>query len=178
MKIGRKLRSDYGSQIAEAAVVLPLVFMILMGIYWFGRAYNIYATVTHAAREGARVAVVNTCSTCSTPDQAPTADEIADKVADSLRASKLDPTQVTQITPAYCRCGNVSCIPVACETGVSAGKPQICVQRQVQLAQTTDLASCGTAVSFQYPYQFYLPFSSLNLQLINLKAQSQVSGEQ
>ena len=41
-----------GAEIAEAAVVLPLLFMMLFGIYWFGRAYNIYATINHAAREG------------------------------------------------------------------------------------------------------------------------------
>jgi hypothetical protein len=26
-----------GEEIAEAALVMPLVFMLLLGIYWFGR---------------------------------------------------------------------------------------------------------------------------------------------
>ncbi len=39
-------------EIAEAAIVLPLMFTMLLGIYWFGRAYNVYSTITHAAREG------------------------------------------------------------------------------------------------------------------------------
>jgi len=47
-----------GTEIAEAALVLPLVFMLLLGIIWFGRAFDIYSTLSHAAREGARVAAV------------------------------------------------------------------------------------------------------------------------
>ena len=41
-----------GSEIAEAALVLPIFFMLMLGIYWFGRAFNVYATINHAAREG------------------------------------------------------------------------------------------------------------------------------
>ena len=29
-----------GSEIAEAALVLPIFFLIMLGIYWFGRAFN------------------------------------------------------------------------------------------------------------------------------------------
>ena len=62
-----------GAEIAEAAVVLPLLFMMLFGIYWFGRAYNIYATITHAAEEGARAASAPSCALCGNaallPDQ-------------------------------------------------------------------------------------------------------------
>ena len=45
-----------GSEIAEAALVIPIFFMIMLGIYWFGRAFNTYATINHAAREGALLA--------------------------------------------------------------------------------------------------------------------------
>ena len=51
------LTGSVGSEIAEAALVIPIFFMIMLGIYWFGRAFNTYATINHAAREGARVAV-------------------------------------------------------------------------------------------------------------------------
>ena len=65
MKFWKKLAGEtVGAEIAEAAVVLPLVFMLILGIYWFGRAYNIYATITHAAREGARAATAQACATC------------------------------------------------------------------------------------------------------------------
>jgi hypothetical protein len=32
---------DEAAEIVEAAVVLPLMFMILVGIYWFGMVFNI-----------------------------------------------------------------------------------------------------------------------------------------
>jgi hypothetical protein len=57
-----------GSEIAEAALVLPIFFLIMLGIYWFGRAFNTYATINHAAREGARAAVAQTCATCGSPN--------------------------------------------------------------------------------------------------------------
>jgi Flp pilus assembly protein TadG len=35
-------------------MVLPLLLVMLIGIFEFGRAWNIYQTITDAAREGAR----------------------------------------------------------------------------------------------------------------------------
>src|SRR2546426_912425 len=56
LKFGRIRERESGAEIAEAAFVLPLVFMFLFGMVWFGRAFNIYTTITSAAREGARTA--------------------------------------------------------------------------------------------------------------------------
>lgn len=161
-----------GSEIAEAAVVLPIVFMLLFGMYWLGRAYNIYATINHAAREATRAAVSPSCATCG--NQPLTADEIADKVSSSLLASKLDPTQVAPVgaTLNSCSGGNSACIMP------SAGKPQICVFFNAQLdTPASGPPGCGIAVGFQYPYQFYFPFTSLSLQKIQLRAEVQMRGE-
>jgi hypothetical protein len=49
---------DRGASAVEFALVLPLLVMLLFGIVHFGFAYNAYVTVTHAAREGARMASV------------------------------------------------------------------------------------------------------------------------
>src|SRR2546428_13030499 len=65
MNCFRKIATDCrGQEIAEAALVLPLVFMLLLGIVWFGRAFNIYATLNRAAREAALAAASPTCATC------------------------------------------------------------------------------------------------------------------
>src|SRR5580700_8031427 len=84
-----------GSEIAEAALVLPIFFLIMLGIYWFGRAFNTYATINHAAREGARVGVAQTCAMCGTPNGQPSLTKIGTQVAQALQASSLDPTQTT-----------------------------------------------------------------------------------
>jgi len=54
-----------GATLVEAAFVLIVLFTFLMAILEFGRAYNVYQTMTDAAREGARFAV----SPCSLLDQ-------------------------------------------------------------------------------------------------------------
>jgi Flp pilus assembly protein TadG len=50
-------RSERGATILETALVLPILFAVIFGILEFGRAYNIFQTVTNAAREGARYSV-------------------------------------------------------------------------------------------------------------------------
>src|SRR3954454_4940219 len=61
----RKLtRETSGAEIAEAAAVLPLMVMMLLGIFWFGQAFSIYGTITRAAQEGARAAAAPLCTTC------------------------------------------------------------------------------------------------------------------
>jgi len=46
--VKRILVGTAGAEIAETAVVLPLLFTVLLGIFFFGRAYNIYGTITQA----------------------------------------------------------------------------------------------------------------------------------
>lgn len=165
-----------GAEIAEAALVLPLMFTMLLGIYWFGRAYNVYATITHAAREGARAATASSCALCGNAALLP--DDVATRVAQVLQASKLDPMQVSPLTPSPPLKDCATGAPVASCTLPGAGQPQICFQSNVQLnSVTTGPPACGVSVSFQYPYQFYLPFTSLNQQRILLKAQVQMTGE-
>src|SRR5205085_1249292 len=87
-----------GSEIAEAALVLPLMFTLLLGVFWVGRLYNVYATMNHAAREGAQAAANSDCATCT--NQVLPADQIAVRfVAPIMRASRLDPNLVPSATP-------------------------------------------------------------------------------
>ena len=47
-----------GSTAVEMALILPVLVMILFGIFQFGIAFNNWISLTHAAREGARLAAV------------------------------------------------------------------------------------------------------------------------
>jgi len=144
---------------------------MLLGIYWFGRAFNIYATINHAAREGARAAVAQSCASCNNAVLSPA--QAASVVTAALQASSVDPTQIipypTAPTPVSCPGSTAVC-------GVSS---QITLCNHVLLtpASKPGPVACGVSVSFQYPYQFWLPFTSLNNQQIILTTDVQMQGE-
>ena len=100
MNCFRKIATDCrGQEIAEAALVLPLVFMLLLGIVWFGRAFNIYATLNRAAREAALAAASPSCATCTPPNTFPTSSDIQNNVVNPvLQAAHLDPGQLQNFT--------------------------------------------------------------------------------
>jgi len=160
-----------GAEIAEAAAVLPLMFMVLLGIFWFGQAFSIYGTITRAAQEGARAGAAATqCATCGAGSSAGT--NAYNAVESALVAAKLDASnaQQVQLPLAACTGGSASC------DGASGN---VCIQNGVQLSNTTGGATgvCGVAVTFQYPFQFWLPFTSLNKQQIWMTASAQVRAE-
>ncbi len=191
-------RNSRGEELAETAMILPLLFMILIGIYWFGMAFRIYGTITNAARDGARAAVNPPCTTCgSSPN--PTANAwtviLNDMNAAHLNASLLKPPATP---PVLCSCapGAASSSPCTTPTVSCDSNPNICVQGVVtssgnftaglvQLSSTvapTGLTNggageCGISVSFQYPFQFWLPFTSLSGSTVNLPAQAQMRAE-
>ena len=51
-------RDERGQALVEFALVLPILLILVLGIIEFGRAWNLHQTITHAAREGARLAAV------------------------------------------------------------------------------------------------------------------------
>ena len=54
-----RIRDEQGNALIETAVTLPIVLLIAVGIFDFGRAYQTWQILTNAAREGARVAVLS-----------------------------------------------------------------------------------------------------------------------
>ena len=178
-----KVSDCRGSEVLEAALVLPLMFILLLGIFWVGRAYNIYAAMNHAAREGARTAGNPSCATCG--NTAPTGDVIATQsVAPALQASGLDPSLVTYTTPYFCPCGVTACAsPVACDSAGTGAVPSICVQYNVDMGVPNySPPVCGTAVSFQYPLKIpmlpWIPYGVADYSNIVLKTQVEARYEQ
>jgi Flp pilus assembly protein TadG len=55
-----RLRSERGTAIIETALTLPLLLLVCIAIFEFGRAYQTWEVLTNAAREGARLAVLPT----------------------------------------------------------------------------------------------------------------------
>lgn len=170
-----KLRSTDGAEIAEAALVLPIIFIFLLGIIWFGRAFNIYSTITQAAQQGALAAARPYCATCGATSSFPGPSAVDTAVAAVMKASSLDPTQIVNPGSPSGPCTNSPTYNITvCQQVVLNTSPQ-----------TNPLTSCGSPpnpgptqicgilVTFQYPFSFYLPFTSLNLTQVTMTAQAQ-----
>jgi len=56
--VGRPPRSQRGAVVVEAAIVLPIFVLILVGILEFGIVFHDYLVLQNASREGARFAAV------------------------------------------------------------------------------------------------------------------------
>src|SRR4051812_10806331 len=54
----RRLSGDTGAAMVEFAIVAPILFLLIFGIYQFSLAYNAKVEITGAAREGARAAAL------------------------------------------------------------------------------------------------------------------------
>ncbi|MGA8213559.1 MAG: TadE family protein [Candidatus Sulfotelmatobacter sp.] len=171
-----------GTEIVESALVLPLVFMFVMAIFWFGQAFRIYGTLTHAAREGARAAVASVCTTCAagnTPEQNAVTAVSNDMAAAHLSTAQLQPL-ASWTPPALCPCGTgPGCgTPRACDGAPSIN---VCVQENVQLSYPSvgGAGTCGTSVSmrYRYPYHFSIPLTPLDIGNVLLPGQAQMRVE-
>ena len=80
--------------IVEAALVLPIFFMVILGIVEFGRAMMVSQLLTNSAREGVRLAIVSgtTNSECETA--------IKDFLTSNLGITNADITVTITVTPA------------------------------------------------------------------------------
>lgn len=55
-------KGDAGQSLVEFAILVPVLMGVVIGIFEFGRAWNVDQVLTNAAREGARLAVIETSS--------------------------------------------------------------------------------------------------------------------
>lgn len=152
MRRAREWSRESGAELVEMAFILPILLSLLIGVIWLGRAYNIYETMTRAAREGARVAAASSCATCG--NTAATVTSVEDAVMNSLSASNIDTTKVTIPTCG----GNLS--------------SKVCYLRDFQLNNAgDDPAEYGVVVSLSYPVTFPIPFMTLNAITVTARAQ-------
>lgn len=163
-------RDESGQEIVEAAIVLPILFLVLLAIFWFGRAFNIRSTLQRAARQGIKTLSQNSCATCGNVPQAYS--QAATSVTDALAADHLSSSDIvvykpddpcTPPTPPTCPPavqGITICsgVPLTCGGAACQRPPTDCGQQNV---------TYGTRVSFGYQYKSPLPFGNLSQIQIN-----------
>lgn len=54
----RLRHNERGAALLETAITIPIILMIAVGIFEFGRAYQTWQVLTNAAREGARQSIL------------------------------------------------------------------------------------------------------------------------
>lgn len=83
---GQQAGSEKGTTIVEAAFALPLFFLLVLGLIWFGLAFSSYQSLVTAAREGARFGVAPLVNTSY---NLPTTNQIAQRVCSHLKTGVL-----------------------------------------------------------------------------------------
>lgn len=139
-------RRERGSDIVEAAFVLPMILTLLLGLVVLARGWNIYQTMTRAAREGVRRAVTTTCATCGSSYDSST-DIENNIVFPELAAGGIN-TSSAVLTGSY-----------------SSGEGPL---------YGTGNGDCGAYITFKYPYKIAIPFIGVNLGTVDLKTYVQM----
>lgn len=174
-----QLAGENGAEIVEAALVLPIVFMFLIGIVWFGRAFNIYSTITQAAQQGAIAAARPTCATCTASTSAQVAANADAVVSSVMQASRLDLSQISA-GPQPPLCTVPDQLPANVPNGTCTTTTHnitVCTSAILDPPARTRPNPpnlCGAVVSFQYPFTFHVPFTSLNQIILTAQAQSRM----
>jgi hypothetical protein len=104
------VRRRAGQSLVEMALVLPVLAFLTFGLLDFGRAYYYQVSITNAAREGARTAILNiyvgpltpTCTSSNSYATCPvqTDDAIVGAVNTELQGTGITPASI-QICPPH-----------------------------------------------------------------------------
>src|SRR5215510_4366829 len=167
---------DSGQEIAEAAIVLPILFLILLAIFWFGRAFNVGSTIDRAAREGVKAAGRPTCATCGNTFQS--SSQVVTQVSSVLTADNLYISRVQPYSPSF------ACTPSPAPTCSTLQNVEIC--RGVPLtcgnvACSSPPTACGTNVELgvrvSFAYRTPLPLTIANISAVTMHASAQSEPE-
>lgn len=136
-----KLRSQRGSTLVETAVVIVLFFTLVFATIEFGCAYNMYHSITNAARAGARYSVAP-CSyepaSCNTV----------------LPGQMVDEKAVEKVVTQWLAAANID----------SSSSNVVITVQQGQTVTVNNVKLSYTHVHVEAPYSFFfLPFGPVTL---------------
>jgi len=166
------IKRDSGQEIAEAALVLPILFLILLAIFWFGRAFNIASTIERAAKHGIQTFDRPTCTVCG--NSFSTDAQIVDSVNSALEDYHLQSASVTAYSPPFACNAAPTCttiqgveicrnVPLTCGTANCQSPPAACGSGSV----------LGVRVSFGYQFTSPLPIANLPAMTLHASALGQ-----
>ena len=159
MRAFRLLTGDAAAQIVEFAVVLPLLAMMVVGIFDFGQAFSIRQKLTFAARDAARFGSSQPTNdlTQAVPISVSAIRDLVD--ADLISSGLNDCTlgTIQQSGPvawtATGKCPNTATLTVLIDRGYVSpplGQPGISIP-----GATEPLRLISTHVQMSYPFQWH-----------------------
>ena len=147
-------RGRRGQSLVEMAMVIPVLTLLTFGLVDFGRAYYFQVSVTNAAREGARVAILNIYTgpqtpTCSTSNSYATCPVQTDAAIVSAVNKEL---MYSAISP-----GSVTICPPHDSSTSTAGCPNTNNRVDMWTSGTASNANYYVNVNVTYDFQLYTP---------------------
>lgn len=154
-------RRDEGQNLVEYALILIASLMLLFGIVEFSRALYTYHFVSHAAREGARWAMVNgaTCSCDSSCTYTP-CDNATPNYGGATEADVQNYVTTNLLPPGI----NSSRITVSAPCGVkgSSGSGTVCADSAASCPSAfPNYPGCTVQVKVEYRFNFIAPIVSV-----------------
>ena len=128
----QKLRCERGQTLVEFALILPILLVLIIGIFDFGSAFNSKNNLNFLANSAARYAEVNQCAGC--PATSPVSNTIASYVQNTADTGALassviirfslpngtnnvgDPIKVTACAPFNWLAANLPGLPTGTST--------------------------------------------------------------
>jgi Flp pilus assembly protein TadG len=147
----------------ELALVLPILFLVILAIFWFGLAFHVASTTERAAKQAAQFAAKPICTSCG--NSFPLNTQVITTLNSALQAGHLDPANITSYSPSF------ACSNVPAPTCSSPGNVEICtnapltcgsVKCQNPPAACGSNPSLGVRVSFRYNFKSPIPMGSWN----------------
>jgi len=157
------LETSAGASIVEFAVALPLLVVLVVGIFDFGAAFNLKQQLNNAARQGARFGASQPTNDLCTPCAAPPSVSAIRYVVDSyltnakindcgLNAAGSSGAGPPWTYTAATGCGGTLTLTIARDASASVAAPT-CQLTMTNYGGSTVLAPC-TKITIQYPYQW------------------------
>jgi Flp pilus assembly protein TadG len=161
-----RLRTDRGSELVEFAALLPILLVLVVGLFDFATAYNLRQKLANAAREGARLGASQSMLDL-TQSAPPSVLDIHDAVVTYLQGANVD---TSFIGTTMASSGTFTW------TYYSSGTYGLKIERVVQYpsgcGSPSNPCSPGTRVTLTYPYNWTFGFN----QIVSLLGVSGPSG--
>jgi Flp pilus assembly protein TadG len=144
--------SVQGSQIAELAIGLPFLMVLLVGIFDFGQAFNTKQKINTAAREAARYAANQSTLDWSSGTGAPSILATRDLVDAYLLNANLDDCRILRAVPTF---DSATVTWTFQRKGTCPAAMTLTIQRANTFPMGNGTTAIATKVTITYPFQWH-----------------------